>query len=284
MSIAKYLSKDNPDLLQKVLLTTIEDLYRIRKYQELIEAIEETTELIEDKEIQLDLNHKKGVSLVQLGKFSAAIQIFESLLNEEFTKAKIKGLGSLAWVHILLHQTNTSSNLTRAERYCQEALLLSQNYDQTLYVKVLINFGNICFYKGNYQKASTLFLEANSLSNDNPTILNNLAATYVSLREKQLAETYLEKAESLAQEQQNQIELAESNFIRGRIFEEIHEDYTQAKDFYLVAYDFFIEANSPHDGCMVMNILGQLHQKIINESLSILSDKIRPYSESRDIF
>ncbi|MCK4261306.1 MAG: tetratricopeptide repeat protein, partial [Halanaerobiales bacterium] len=261
-------------LLQTILLNTIEDLYNVHKYSELLEAIDEAIGLIKDKKTKLDLNHKKGASLVHLGNFSAAIQIFESFIEEDCIKTQIKGLGNLAWVYILLHQNDTSLEyLIQAENYCQKALTLTESYNTNLYTKVLINLGNIYWHKRNYEKALNIFLKASSLLSDNPAILNNIAATYVSLRDSTLAKKYLKKAEEIAEKEKNYYEVAQSIFIHARITEEIVEDFIKAKDFYLVAFDNFIETNSFSDACKIMKRTLQLDQKINNEYISLLSTR-----------
>lgn len=279
ISIAKYLVRDDEELLTEVLLEQSEGFYKLAEYKKAMEVIEEllNQETIKDTEIKLELLRKKGIILGKRGKYEEAIQIFEQLVDEEFLKFKIVGLGNLAGMYMLMYIKNKEkSYISKAQEHCKEALILFDNFvDNKLYKQININLGTSYWHNEEYEEALEVFLKTYEIDENDPTILNNIATTYVNLKEGEFAEEYLEKAETLAMKQENSYAIANSNLIRGRLAYMVYDDTFKAKDYFLVAFDQFGKINGYIEMCDCLDNMLELDAKINRESITILSKRLK---------
>ncbi|MCK4257570.1 MAG: tetratricopeptide repeat protein [Halanaerobiales bacterium] len=277
--IAGYITKDDEKLMTEVLIQQSEGLYKFGNYKKALEVIEELldSKAINDLEIKLELLRKKGVILGKRGSFEEAIHIFKRLVNVESLKFKTFGLGNLAWIYMQMYLKNKEkSNITKAMDFCKEAMVILENDKESkTYKEIITVLGNCYWYDGEYDEALGVFLKAYAIDNNDSNVLNNIATTYVRLREGELAEEYLDKAEKFAMKQNNSYVIANSNLIHGMLNEEVYDDTLKAKDFYLVAFDQFGQLNAYIEMCRCLDSIVDLDAKISKESISILANKIK---------
>lgn len=275
IAIAKYLAKDTATL-RTILEEEVKGLYSLYQYPKVLSLVDEAIELMDDAIVRLNLVRIKGLSLARTGEYQAAIEIFQQLAEEEDRKVQIWGYGNLGLVYLLIAKFKLArEQLGLAEEYCLKGLELSKEFDQKLYTECLRNLGNVYWYNNQFSKALKTFLEVQKHNcGDDPKNLNNIAATYVSLRDINLAEKYVDMAEMLAERERDLFEIAQSNLIRGRIEEEVSEDFIKAKDFYLVAFDYYIEAHALQDALKTYSRIVRVDQKINEESVHVLVQKM----------
>lgn len=276
ISIAEYLANNNHQQLKMVLAEEVNGFYLMNQYEKVLEVTEEALKVIDDRETRLELMYKKGVALGRLGVFKEAAEVFKGLIRDDILNIKIESYISLAWVDIHLHETHSDTRyLSEAKECCFFALDLSREFDTRLYVRALRNLGWAYWAEGDYQNALQTFLNANELTNGkNANALNNVASVYISLGQADMAVKYIDRAEEIAEAEKKYCEAAECNFLRGRIAAEVMEDYLKAKDYYLIAYDYFVEASAINDAFKMLNRIAALDQKINDESYTILANRL----------
>lgn len=279
VSFAKYLAKDDEELLVEVLIEQSDGLYKLAEYEHTYEMIEDllNNRTVKDVKTRLELLRKKGIMLCKFGVFEEAINIFNQLIEEEHVKFKIMGLGNLAWAYMVLYQKNKDkSNITKAREYCKQALVLLETYNDTkLYKEILNNHGNTFWYSNEFEEALEVFLEIYKLDNNDLNALNSIATTFVSLGEGANAKIYLDQAEKLALKEDNNYAMANITLIHGRIADQIYEDTLKAKDYYLVAFDQFSKTNAFLEMCTCLDNMLDLDAKINKESINILRERLQ---------
>ena len=278
IAVAKYLAKDNDELLGEVLFEEAGGLYKLQEYANAHEVIcQALANQFVTGEKRTELLRKKGIVLGKLGSYKEALSIFQELSQNELPRVRILGLINLAWIYVYLYQRSGEQRyLTKARVNCEEAISIFQVYtDPVLEKEVLVNLGNAYWYAGDPENALKTFLDAHRLGEEDPKILNNIAAAYVSLGDGHKAREYLRKAELLAEDTKNYFELAQSNLIHGRMAEKLLEDYMQAKDAYLVAFDCFIQSNALPESCKCLDSILQLNQRINSESMDLLARHLK---------
>ena len=81
------------------------------------------------------------------------------------------------------------NNLKKAESKLKKAIELTP-----CHTKSITMYGNLCFIKGNFAKAVSLYLIANGLNPNDGKILASLANCYYSLKKYELSLKYADKA------------------------------------------------------------------------------------------
>lgn len=285
IALAEDKARGNAQMLKEIYLEEVNGLFHFYEYQKGIEVVEEALKMVEDgDEIERELLFKKGKGLVYLGKWSEAREIFEHTYNVGSKKLQLWSLISLMWVlGYMFDKSRDKGLLEQARQYGLKALELCEDEDVAFKARASRNLGMIYWYMKDYEKALGMFFEANAIfEGQNPNVLNNVAATYVSVENVDLAQDFVNKAERLAEEQKNAFELAKSYFIRGKIEEELVNDYIHAKDYYLIAYDSFIDANAYQEAFKMMRRISDLDKKLDEESIAIFSRKMKMYYDDNE--
>lgn len=263
-------------LLQSIVVEEAVGLYHLREYEDAIKVINETIDLVEDHEIRLQLLHKKGAALAWLGQHAEALDIFEELTGEDSLLIRVYAMNSIAWVYLLKYQREQNQEyLDLAETYARDSIDYAKDSDKQLYAISVRNLANVYWESKKYEKALLLFLEVNELfEGKNPKSLNNVAATYVSLGKCDLAREYLQKAETIAEQSNNAFEQGQCYYIYGRIEEELLDQAMHAKDFYLAAFDYYIEAKAFEEAVKAYKRILTLDRSIHEDAISFFAQKL----------
>lgn len=277
IGIAKYIAPNEETMLD-VLECQALGYFQFNLYSETIELINKILDSVKSEK-KLNLLRKKGISLVKLGEYAEGLSVFRQM-TLDYPNQPVWGYGNLGWAYIYLYQEEKEpAHLQKAEEYLQMAMeFCSENKD--LYKTYITNLGNVEWQKGNYHQSLELFLEAADLDSENPTLLNNIAAVYVNLTKENYAlftkiEEYLEKAEGIANETRNNFELGQTYVIRARNAIELNEDFVGGKDFYLVAFDYFISSHAFPEAIQTLNRILEVDQKTNKESIEFLGGKLQ---------
>lgn len=275
VGVAEYIYQDEPQVLLATLMLTVEGLYEFNRYKEAFDVVTRALDLVEDHDQKYMLLRRKGILLGKLGKLDDAIAVFEEFL--EGSVSPIWGINNLAWTYLYKHQLDPAEKtyLHQALDYCQQAIkLFSPNDPPELNKSVLVNLGNVYWHLEEYQNALQVFQDARFYVKDDPKVLNNIAATFVQLRQLEEAERYLDEAEHLAEASQNHFEAGESNLIHARIHEWILNDYMGAKDHFLIAFDKFNLANAIFEACKCFDNIIRLGDLLYRDSIDTLSQQL----------
>lgn len=288
IGLAEYAAQAESASLPEILLTEVEGLYSLHQFEQIVQATEEVERLVADPELLACLLHKRGVAFAKLGNSSEAARILRGLLQADWLigqgnllKVQMEILISLSRVYRQWVGTDHGlrSLLSDAKDCCVQALTLARELDEALYLQALLGLGDICQQMGEYSEALELYLEANTLTKgENVQILNEIAATYVSFGQAELAQDFLEHAEGLAGKEQDSLQIAKSNYIRGKIAADILEDYLKAKDYYLIAFDNYLAVDYIAQALQMLKRIAALDQRITDESYSMLLNRLDAHS------
>lgn len=277
IGVAKYIAQNDENMLEVMQCEALA-LYRLHEYPQAVDLIEQILKSAEGENRGKFLR-KKGVSLVKMGEYLEALNVFHCLIRE-YPDQSVWGIGNLGWVYIYLYQSKGEyEHLLKAEEYCRMALQLCSD-DKDLYKKIIINMGNIEWLKCDYEKALHLFLEAADMDSKNPTILNNIAAVYINIAKENhhlrgKIEEYLSMAESIAEQTKNDFEMGQTYLIRARLSVEVDQDFITGKDLFLVAYDRFVSVHAFPEALKTLNRILTLDHQMNRESIELLEERFK---------
>ncbi|AZR72545.1 hypothetical protein BBF96_03585 [Anoxybacter fermentans] len=276
ISIAKYLTKFHSKNKQEVFYLYIKGLYKLNDYKAAIQVLSEAFPMFEG-ETKYDLLNLKGLILGRLGDYKDSIQIFEELAKlDEYLSIKIKAINNLAWAYLYLFKVESDpSFLILAAKRCNEAIKKFDLFDDNiLKKKILVNLGTAYWFQKKFDQALETFFEAQKFMQDDPKLFNNIASTFARLGNQEKAMEYLKKAELLADKMNNLFEKAQSYRILAELAE-FNQDYMQAVDYYLVAYDLYTSIQAFRESLECQDEIDRLTYLIKQESREIMKESWR---------
>lgn len=278
ISIAHHYAEGDNSQITNVLVELANGYYAFKKYEKCIELIDSIfLENLACGDAKFDLMRLQGISFGNIGKLKEAIGIFESLAQEDSVEVKIMGLGNLGWIYNLLVMDGEKDEYVgKVITCCKEALrLINPETHSKLWSDISINLGTAYWYGTWSEKALEIFLEAEKVMPEYPKLLNNIASLYVGLNNNEMAQEYLKRSEKIAERQNDLCTMGHINRIQGWLAETLIEDYMMAKEYYLIAHDYFLSIDALFEAstCFAKNL--ELNELINKESLCLLSQKLK---------
>lgn len=279
ITLAKDKSQSNDPIDNEVKYTYLKGLYHFNQFKKALDYIEECLPQLQDQARKNKVLIYKGLIQGKLGNFGQAIDIFEDLISEE-SEIKFMAINNLMWTYLYLFITESDQKyLARAidlgEEHTEQPSSLSNNK----YAKNLLdNLGTAYWYKGEYHQSLKWFNAALTYQNEDPKLLNNIAATYIQLNMFKKAEDYLHKAELMADKTDNLFEKGQTYMISADLYEQ-NQDYSMAVEYYQVALDnftsahAFIEANKCFDN--IIRLTAMIDRETIGVFTKHYKDKMQ---------
>lgn len=253
----------------------IKGLHNFNKTEIILQAINKYFEHHYDEKFSTEVLLIKGITQGELGQFAEAQQIFEQLSNHEDVLIRLNAENNLSWLYLQKYQIEKKSEyLDLIISSCQKAVeQFEWVTDDNLKKKIIVRLATAYLYQGNADYALEQYFTANKLVANDPNVLNNIAVLYMLQKNTEQACIYLEKAELESENRKDYIALAYSYQIFAELTESI-SDYSKAREYYLLALDYFVEMNWLHEASECLKNILRLDGVINGESISILGKKL----------
>lgn len=253
----------------------IKGLYKFGKYAVILKEVDNYLVIEHDDKKIAEVLQIKGVSKGKLGKNQEAHDIFEQLAKHEDVLARLGALNNLTWLYLQEYEKSGKDiYLDRIISICQAAAEEFDRIDESNLKKMLVvRLGIAYLYKGQFELTLSCYLKALEFVPGDPNALNNLASLYIRTGDTVQAGNYLEKAEKESEQRKNYIELA---YIYQNYAElmELISDYSQAREYYLIALDYFVEERLSKQVYICLKHILRLDGVINIESISVISRKL----------
>ncbi|AZR72169.1 hypothetical protein BBF96_01415 [Anoxybacter fermentans] len=287
ISIAKLLAEKNKDLYAQVTYLKAKGLYFFRKFDKVLEAIDEALKYNEGTE-QIRLQKLKGLIYGYRGLYKKAIKIFKDTLNQtDNPHLLIELYINIAWANLSFYRINEKEELLEeAKKYLDLAREyfddLENNYKKKL---ILLNYSDYYSLKKDYDKAIEMLEEAKKYceEKDLPLIYNSLAELHIEHEEFNLVEQYLHKAEVIANKHNNLFEVARALYIKG-IVETLEEDWVRAKDSFYVALDNFNRVHAYRNAFECFIKIIELSQYFKLDCITSFKENIKSHLEETSFY
>lgn len=272
ISIAKHLAGSESE---DIAFWYIKGLYQFNKNEIVLQEIDKYLKHSSDARRATEVLLMKGVSESQLGHFAEAQEIFEQLINHEDVLIRLNAHNNLTWLY--LHKFQVEKQIEYLDwiiASCHKAVQYFERVtDDNLKKKIMVRLATAYLYKGNADYALDCYFTANELVPNDPNVLNNIAVVYVLQRNTEQARAYLEKAERESEDKKDYTALAYSYEIFAELTE-LTSDYSKAREYYLLALDYFVDVNLfPQVNECLKNIL-RLDGVINGESISVIGKNL----------
>lgn len=131
-------------------------------------------------------------------------------------------------------------------------------------IRISNAIGNNYFFKGNYPLASYYYYNSLKLTNTNGAyhkamIYNNIACVWMDMKEKNLALSYLKKAEAAAIQEKNEGALSRVYSHLGNAYTQLYNDSTTAYKYYMQALALARKTNTVDVEQMTLVNIGNLY-------------------------
>ncbi len=279
ITMAKY-SASNSEEDKTVFVEQVCGLISLGEYSLAMETLEDPIILGLSQTEHNHLLYQKALVLVNLGDYNKAIELLEALAKDESLEVSTRANSGLAWVYMqMFHLNKNAYLLMKAESYCHKVLSLVAESDQTmtrLRIRALVTLGAIYKSQNDLYQSLNAYKSALQISRDEKT-LNQMATLYAQLGYHAKAHKYFEEAEKLATQNNNYTELYTNHLLRGQIAEYHTIDYHQAKDQYLVAFDFAVVAGDMFAAYNSLLKILKMDYIVTAESIDFLLRRNNPY-------
>lgn len=266
---AESLSDNDDEMASELSFLKVQGFFKFNQYKKGLEYVEEA--LKHNKgERSIRLKNYKGVMLGYLGELSEAKEVFLDFVNEvQEIDLLVEVYMNVAWVVGMRYKIEKNEQyIEEMKKYLDLADIHFDNASSKNKGRILDNISFYHYSTGDYEGAikaaegALKYFEEKDL----PKIYNNLAAIYLELDRKESyggcsikGKEYMEKAEILGQEYENNLEIGKAQY--NQAMAKLQEAETMsAIDMLCSACEYFKKAQA-------LTLLFDCHMKI-NELLS----------------
>lgn len=290
ISIAEMLAQNNKDMLAKATFLKVKGLFNFHQHKKILEYIPQALEYNTGYKI-LRLKNYEGRVYGFLGELKKAEKIFLDIIKEiEEHEFLVEVYLNLAWVYLIKIDSNTLEEAGKYLRLAHEYFDLLSNEFRW---KICNDFSVYYFYKKEYNKAIKILEDSIQYcqEQDLPDIYNNLAELYLKKTNDgivpEIAKEYLNKAEILATQYNNEIALGYIFYSKAMI--EVNEDqlFTALDTLYL-SFEYFKATEMTIKACDTLMKINELMDEYKYNSLKSVRENLKnkikdiPYYEKVD--
>ena len=276
ISLARYMAEDRDQKIEVVDLL-IRGFYQKRDYQQAYQTIQNVLELVKDDNDKIRFRQWKALILVKMDRLKEGVALLKKIINQ--SQHNIDNLNTLMEVYIQFYKKYSNNDyLEQGISYGLAAVEEIQKDDGIIsHGSVYINLGNCYWYQENYKRALEYYHRALDSEEEliNIQALINIGAVYVKLKDLDKADYNLNRAEQVGQKKKNYYLLGEINLLRANIYQHYYEDYMKAKEYLLIAFDHFVQADALLKSYQCLENIFTLNGTLNRESINILADRVR---------
>lgn len=251
IAIAKVMAESNEDLLAKVTFLKIQGLIEFNQHKGCLDSIAEALQFNKGDEL-IRLKHYEGIVYGFLGESKKAVNILKELVNQTTEgQCLLEVYLTLAWVYLVLEKEAAKDTCLELGKHYLD--LVHVNFDtlsDTLKRKLLNNYNVYYYRKGQYNEAIEVLNQAIQYceKKDLPKIYNAIAEALLQANPKECLSLdeireYLDKAEVIASEYDDNIQLGKSFDVRGTAYLK-GDQLFKSLDAYYLAFEHFKKAEA----------------------------------------
>ncbi len=235
------------DIAVQVKLKLANEFFKEHRYQKALQFLDDllaNRDLL-SQESYLEVIEKKGIALIQTGRYEEAELIFKGMVESDIIWAKCKGMINLGITYYQLTRYASKKYLNDAyQLFIQAQELITPDYREEQF-QVYYNLSLIIFEKGRFLECKEYLDQALKLADteqQKAMVYNEISRISIVESNLEKAKEYLDMAENILIKRLNyhEITLAWNLYIRGLWYKK-NGEFTNAVNYFELALSTFVE-------------------------------------------